>query len=143
MSLTPASTMNINGLPEAPSFASHRKLSKSGGGSSTTMQLKSNPNPALNKGGITIGSKIRSRFFVKDRTGKPSSIEVCYFSSSNVVVAQYDHARQVLSITFSNRSVYEYMMVPKQFWEQMKRASSVGRFVYYSIRKRFHYRRVR
>ena len=134
-----SSSMRITGLPVPPSFSTQQPQS------AKSMQIKSSSSPGLNKG-ITSGSKVISRFFVKDRTGKPGTVEVCYFSSSNVQVAMFDHKRQVLSITLKGGgrvSVYEYYNVPKEYWEAMKKASSAGRYVYYSVRKRFMYRRVR
>lgn len=133
-----SSTMNINGLPDPPSFSKRNKF----GGPSQTMQLSNSENPAFRKGAM---NKVVSRFFTKDKTGQRGVVEVCYFSSSNVAVAMYDHKRQVLSITFKSKGnpVYEYYQVPKDYWESMKKASSVGRFVYFSVRKRFFYRRVR
>jgi len=137
-----SSSMTLTGLPTSPSFASLNRLGQ--GSNTPSMQIQSASSPPLNKS-ITVGSKIKSRFFVKDRFGRAGNIEAVYFASSNVAVAQYDHARQVLSITFKSKGspVYEYFQVPKQHWEAMKKASSIGRFVYYSVRKRYAYRRVR
>lgn len=134
-----SSSMSITGLPVPPSFSTQQPQS------AKSMQIKSSSSPGLNKG-ITSGSKVLSRFFIKDKTGKPGTVEVCYFSSSNVQVAMFDFAKQVLSITFKGGgrvSVYEYYNVPKEYWEALKKSSSVGRFVYYGVRKRFLYRRVR
>lgn len=87
--------------------------------------------------------KVTSKFYVKDKN-KRSSTEVAYFSSSNIKVAAYDHKRQVLNVTFLSKGnpVYEYYLVPADYWNAMKRASSVGRYFYFTVRDRFAYRKI-
>jgi len=134
-------SMTVSGLPTAPGFNSKPKPFPRGVSASDT--FATSVNPALNKGPM---KRVLSRFYMKDKEGRRGAVEVAYFSSSNVAIGSYDHAKKILSITFKGRgrpSVYEYYQVPKNYWEAMKRASSVGRFHYAAIRKRFHYRRVR
>lgn len=134
-------SMTLGGLPVSPSMSLFNSPIQGGGGP-TTMLLQATNNPAMNKG---FGPKVQSRFFMRDKLGNRNAVEVCYFASSNVALAAYDHAKMVLSLTFKSKGtpVYEYYQVPRDYFEAMKRASSVGRFVYFSVRKRFHYRRVR
>jgi len=134
-------SMTVGGLPVAPGFGSKPKPFPRGSTASDT--FTTSVNPALNKGPM---KRVTSRFYMKDRQGRRGAVEVAYFSSSNVAIGAYDHAKKVLTITFKGRgrpSVYSYFQVPKEFWEAMKRASSVGRFHYTAIRKRFYYKRIR
>lgn len=101
---------------------------------------------SMNKaGGITQGSKVSARYFVKNPQTSKYQVDVAQFNSSNVAMGAYDPCKQVLQLTFKSGrgSVYEYYQVPPYVWKAMRGASSVGRFVYYAVRLRYHYRRIR
>lgn len=132
-------SMRPGGLPQPPSFSTKRKHFPSGATASSTFRDESLTKNVNSK-------KVLSRFYMRDAQGNRGAVEVAYFSSSNIQVGAYNHARKTLSITFKGgkgrSSVYEYFQVPKEYWEAMKKASSVGRFFYYTIRKRFAYKRL-
>lgn len=88
--------------------------------------------------------KVLGRYFLKQK-GKTTSIEVVQVQSSNIQTMAYDHKSLLLTITFKNAqgsSTYTYYQVPATVFNAAKSASSVGRFVYYGIRKRFYYKRI-
>lgn len=103
--------------------------------------------PLINKAGsITQGSKVAARYYVKNPSSGQFQIDVAQFNSSNVAMGAYDPSKQVLQLTFKGKrggSVYEYYQVPPYVWKALRGASSVGRFVYYAVRMRYYYKRVR
>jgi hypothetical protein len=61
--------------------------------------------------------------------------------STNINRFGYDEANLVLFVEFKNGSVYQYFDVPEQLFEQMKSASSKGRFLAQMIKGTYRYAR--
>lgn len=62
--------------------------------------------------------------------------------SSNIVSAGYDPASKTLEIVFKNGAIYRYTGVPKETYEGMWKAESMGRFVAANIATKFKYQHV-
>lgn len=137
-------SMTPGGLPRPPSFGSKPRAFP--GGTTTSDTFRGSNNPALNKA-TSAGSKMLSRFFTRNSKGEAGAIEVAYFASSNIVMGAYDFSSKVLRVTFKGKrgagAIYAYYNVPKEVWNAMKGASSVGRFHYYGVRKSYYYKRMR
>lgn len=107
-------------------------------------------NKAQGRGSDSFSTKeqpnVLSRYFIKPKKGLSPSVEVVRVQSSNVKALGYDHAQQLLYITFGGKNrpeaIYRYYQVPAQVFEAAKRASSVGRFVYYAVRMNYYYQKV-
>jgi hypothetical protein len=54
----------------------------------------------------------------------------------------YDPVSKTLFITFTSGELYAYLDVPPQTVEELKTASSRGRYFAYKIRNRYRYRRL-
>jgi len=50
-------------------------------------------------------------------------------SSSNIKSIGYDKERNILEVTFTNRSVYRYYDVPEYFFEGLMEANSHGKYL--------------
>lgn len=118
-----------------------------GGSLSMSNVARGSAQPMMNKASsITQGSKVTARYYVKNPASGQYQVDVAQFNSSNVAMGAYDPSKQVMQLTFKGGrggSVYEYYQVPPHVWKALKNASSVGRFVYYAVRLRFYYKRVR
>lgn len=60
-------------------------------------------------------------------------------SSSNVASVGYDASSLTLEVEFNNGSVYQYFDVPEAVYQEMMRASSVGKFMHANIRNQYRY----
>lgn len=63
-------------------------------------------------------------------------------SSSNVDAVGYDPDGERLYVRFHSGDIYEYHGVPKDVYEDLLAAPSVGRFLNYEIKGRYSYSRV-
>jgi hypothetical protein len=57
--------------------------------------------------------------------------------SSQILLANYDPAKQELAIRFrgSPKKLYVYSAVPKTLWDELDQAESIGSFVYRRVTK--------
>lgn len=63
-------------------------------------------------------------------------------SSSNIDAVGYDEENDMLGVRFRGGSVYEYDDVPREEFENLRDAGSVGSYFRENIRERYSYRRV-
>lgn len=63
-------------------------------------------------------------------------------ASSNITSIGYDPAIETLEVEFWSGSVYQYYNVPENIYEQLKKASSKGRFLHTYIKNAYPYSRV-
>lgn len=64
-------------------------------------------------------------------------------SSSNVASVDYDEGRHVLIVTFNSGAVYEYYPdVPREVYEGVLNAESVGKALNELVKPNFQYLRV-
>ena len=64
-------------------------------------------------------------------------------SSTNVAAVDYDDSRRVLVVQYNSGGVYEYFPdVPRELYESVIGASSVGRALNGLVKPNFEYRRV-
>lgn len=63
-------------------------------------------------------------------------------SSSNVASVGYEEDTQTLEIEFHNGSVYQYYDVPKNVYEALMSATSVGSYLASNIKGQYRYSRV-
>ena len=63
-------------------------------------------------------------------------------TSSNVASVGYDSATQTLEVEFLSGSVYQYYNVPENMYDQLKKASSKGKFLHTYIKNAYPYSRV-
>ena len=61
--------------------------------------------------------------------------------SSNIAGFGYTKETQVLTVEFNNGGTYNYYDVPETTFEEMKNASSKGKFLAQNIKGRFRYAR--
>lgn len=62
--------------------------------------------------------------------------------SSNVVSIGYDEQEKILEIEFKNGSIYEYKFVPKEVFDEIMSAQSIGSAVSKVTRGAYVFRRV-
>ena len=60
-------------------------------------------------------------------------------SSSNVASVGYDASSLTLEVEFKDGSVYQYFDVPEAVYQEMMRASSVGKFMHANIRNQYRF----
>jgi len=60
-------------------------------------------------------------------------------SSSNLASVGYDEKNQILEIEFNHGGVYQYFDVPKEEYEGLMSANSLGSYFYYNIRNDYEY----
>ena len=63
-------------------------------------------------------------------------------ASSNIASIGYDEGMRTLEVEFLNRSIYQYYNVPRNIFDQLKRAGSKGRFLNTYIKNAYPYSRV-
>lgn len=62
--------------------------------------------------------------------------------SSVVRAVGYDGEKRVLEVEFHNDRVYQYYVVPRGVYQEMRAAESLGRFFNERVRDRYPVRRV-
>ena len=63
-------------------------------------------------------------------------------SSSNIASVGYDPSTLTLEVEFKNGSVYHYFDVPENMYQELMRASSVGKFMHANIKNNYRYTKV-
>jgi hypothetical protein len=63
--------------------------------------------------------------------------------SSVVAAIRYDEQTSRLRIIFQSGSVYDYLKVPGQVYDQMKKASSKGEFLNKEIKPHYEFEKIR
>ena len=61
--------------------------------------------------------------------------------SSILSEARYDPFMEVMTIQFKNDSVYEYIEVPKETYEELVSAPSAGKYFHLNVRGKFEFLR--
>jgi hypothetical protein len=54
----------------------------------------------------------------------------------------YNHTTKTLTVEFKNRSRYEYYHVPNHNYEEMKSATSVGKYLNSKIKGTYEYKEI-
>jgi len=62
--------------------------------------------------------------------------------SSNLDAVEYDDDNSILRIEFHSGSVYEFYDVPREKYEDLLDAGSLGHYFYYNIRDKYHYQKI-
>jgi len=63
--------------------------------------------------------------------------------SSVIAHMKYNEHTNVLRITYVSGSVYDYIGVPPEVFEEMRVAQSKGTFLNYSIKGKYRYKKVK
>ena len=63
--------------------------------------------------------------------------------SSVIAHMTYDYARKSLKVIFLSGSVYKYMKVPPQVYQQMKQSGSRGSFLNTKIKGKYSFQKVK
>jgi len=63
-------------------------------------------------------------------------------SSSNIEDIEYDEKSETMSVTFNNRSTYQLFNVPKDVYERLIKAGSIGAYYASNIKGRYSTSRV-
>jgi hypothetical protein len=63
--------------------------------------------------------------------------------SSNINSVGYDETSNILEIEFKSGSIYQYLNVPKEIYNELAQASSVGRYFMRNIKDRYQSSRMR
>ena len=61
--------------------------------------------------------------------------------SSNVAAARYLEEEKILEVRFTNGAEYQYLDVPKELFESLQEAESVGRFFGENLRGKYESKR--
>lgn len=64
-------------------------------------------------------------------------------TSSNIAAIGYDPETETLEVEFLNSSVYEYLNVPENIYNNLMAASSHGAYLNREIRDRYSFRQIR
>lgn len=59
--------------------------------------------------------------------------------SSNLASVGYDEENQILEIEFNHGGVYQYFDVPKEEYEALLNADSLGSYFYHNIRNDYEF----
>jgi len=59
--------------------------------------------------------------------------------SSNLASVGYDEESQILEIEFNHGGVYQYYDVPKEEYQSLMNADSLGSYFYHNIRNDYEY----
>ena len=59
--------------------------------------------------------------------------------SSNLASVGYDEENEILEIEFKHGGVYQYFDVPKDKYEALMNADSLGSYLYHNIRDTYGY----
>ncbi len=62
--------------------------------------------------------------------------------SSNLASVGYDEEKQTLEIEFNHGGVYQYFDVPKEEYEALMNADSLGSYFYHNIRDVYEYEKL-
>jgi hypothetical protein len=62
--------------------------------------------------------------------------------SSSIEAAGYDRERRTLRVRYLGGSTYDYVAVPAKVFKELLEADSKGRFVNWSIKPFYRYRRI-
>ncbi|MCK9399180.1 MAG: KTSC domain-containing protein [Bacteroidales bacterium] len=60
-------------------------------------------------------------------------------SSSNLASVGYDADKKILEIEFNHGGVYQYFDVPKEVYDELMNADSLGSYFYHNIRDDYKY----
>ena len=63
--------------------------------------------------------------------------------SSVVAAIRYDEKSSKLRIIFQSGSIYDYLKVPEQVYNNMKKASSKGEFLNKEIKPNYEFEKIR
>ena len=58
-------------------------------------------------------------------------------NSSNAAAIGYDQASLTLEVEFKDGSVYQYFDVPETVYQELMRASSIGKFLHANIKNSY------
>ena len=63
-------------------------------------------------------------------------------SSSNIASVGYDKEKQILEIEFQHGAVFQYLDVPKEVYDGLMQAASIGSYFMYNIKNEFKYQKI-
>ena len=64
-------------------------------------------------------------------------------NSSNLKHASYDTSTKILTITFNNRSIYEYYDIPWELFTKFRMSDSQGKFFSTNISRNYKYKKLK
>lgn len=70
---------------------------------------------------------------------KVAVLSASFEKSSNITKAEYDPFMRVLSLTFKNGGIYDYVDVDEKLFHEMSLAESAGRFFHSKIRGHYDF----
>jgi hypothetical protein len=71
-----------------------------------------------------------------------SRIKRTYVHSSNMASVGYDAEKQILEIEFHDGTTYQYFDVPKEIYEGLMSAGSIGSYFMHNIKNEFKYQKI-
>jgi len=69
-------------------------------------------------------------------------MELIQVKSANLSKVGYDEESELLLIVFNSGSIYEFQKVPKDLYESLMQAPSIGSFFNKTIRNRYVYKKI-
>jgi hypothetical protein len=63
-------------------------------------------------------------------------------TSTNISEIGYDQASQTLEVMFRNGGIYQYFDIPRDEYDGLLRAASMGEYLNHNIKGRYRYARV-
>lgn len=61
--------------------------------------------------------------------------------SSNILNIAFDDAKELMFVTFTNKNIYSYKKTPKEEFERMKKAESVGKY-FNTIKNKYEFEKL-
>lgn len=89
-----------------------------------------------------VFNKIFDWIFIPEKNNTMIQIEKKPVTSSNIEAIGYDEETQTLRVWFKNGGAYDYDKVPKEEFEALQNASSVGSYFASNIKGKYAYKKV-
>jgi len=95
------------------------------------------PNKPTSKNQQYSTSELGSKLLTLLDEKNSQNIERVIVSSSNIASVGYDAEKQILEIEFQHGAVFQYFDVPKEVYDDLMQAASIGSFFMYNIKDEF------
>lgn len=70
-------------------------------------------------------------------------MEIKFWNSSTVLSTEYDVEKEILRVEFKNGTIYEYYKFPKDKWDILTEAESIGKYLNTCVKGAYDYKKVK
>ncbi len=70
-------------------------------------------------------------------------VEMVEVEASNVSKIGYNDKEKILGVEFNNETLYYYLDIPKEHYDEMLKCKSIGSYMHRNIKGNFRYIRVK